>query len=168
MDLSLTTKAQEALSAAVRDAAAAGHAQVEPAHLLKALAQQTDTTTGPLLDATGSSAASALQAAAHQAASAPPPQPEADSPSAGGGEGSSGEGDKPPSAKSGRRGGRSATMTNDEWARIRKDNHVRLFNYHCIPLVYVREVPFGPLLSFASHLNSLQSFHHSLCPLYST
>ncbi len=63
MDLSLTTKAQEALSAAVRDAAAAGHAQVEPAHLLKALAQQTDTTTGPLLDATGSSAASALQAA---------------------------------------------------------------------------------------------------------
>ena len=31
MDLSLTTKAQEALSTAVRDAAAAGHAQVEPA-----------------------------------------------------------------------------------------------------------------------------------------
>src|SRR5690606_8596097 len=49
--------------AAVRDAAAAGHAQVEPAHLLRALAQQSDTTTGPLLDATGSSAASALQAA---------------------------------------------------------------------------------------------------------
>ncbi|RIK17813.1 MAG: ATP-dependent chaperone ClpB [Acidobacteria bacterium] len=63
MDLSLTTRAQEALSSAVRDAAAAGHAQVEPAHLLKALAEQTDTTTGPLLDATGSSAASALQAA---------------------------------------------------------------------------------------------------------
>ena len=41
MDLSLTTKAQEALSTAVRDAAAAGHAQVEPAHLLRALAQQT-------------------------------------------------------------------------------------------------------------------------------
>ncbi|GGK57249.1 ATP-dependent chaperone ClpB [Ornithinimicrobium pekingense] len=63
MDLSLTTKAQEALSTAVRDAAAAGHAQVEPAHLLKALAQQTETTTAPLLDAIGSSAASALQAA---------------------------------------------------------------------------------------------------------
>jgi ATP-dependent Clp protease ATP-binding subunit ClpB len=63
MDLSLTTKAQEALSSAVRDAAAAGHAQVEPAHLLKALATQPGTTTAPLLDATGSSAASALQAA---------------------------------------------------------------------------------------------------------
>ncbi|MGO0577183.1 ATP-dependent chaperone ClpB [Ornithinimicrobium panacihumi] len=63
MDLQLTTKAQEALSAAVRDAAASGHAQVEPAHLLKALAQQTDSTTGPLLEASGSSAATALAAA---------------------------------------------------------------------------------------------------------
>ena len=63
MDLSLTTKAQEALSTAVRDAAAAGHAQVEPAHLLRALAQQGETTTGPLLEATGSSAAMAAQAA---------------------------------------------------------------------------------------------------------
>ena len=63
MDLQLTTKAQEALSTAVREAAAAGHAQVEPAHLLRALAQQGDTTTGPLLDAVGSSAASATQAA---------------------------------------------------------------------------------------------------------
>ncbi|GAA5164734.1 ATP-dependent chaperone ClpB [Ornithinimicrobium tianjinense] len=61
--MDMTTKAQEALSTAVRDAAAAGHAQVEPAHLLAALAQQTDTTTGPLLDATGASAASALEAA---------------------------------------------------------------------------------------------------------
>ncbi len=63
MDLSLTTKAQEALSTAVRDAAAAGHAQVEPAHLLRALAQQGETTTAPLLEATGSSAAMAAQAA---------------------------------------------------------------------------------------------------------
>ncbi|OLT21467.1 ATP-dependent chaperone ClpB [Ornithinimicrobium sp. CNJ-824] len=63
MDLSLTTKAQEALSTAVRDAAAAGRAQVEPAHLLRALAQQGETTTGPLLEATGSSAAMAAQAA---------------------------------------------------------------------------------------------------------
>ncbi|HEX8972553.1 ATP-dependent chaperone ClpB [Oryzihumus sp.] len=60
MDLQLTTKAQEAFSAATRDAAAAGHPHVEPAHLLLALTRQTDTTTGPLLDATGSS----LQAAA--------------------------------------------------------------------------------------------------------
>ncbi|PZU39550.1 MAG: hypothetical protein DI571_14485, partial [Arsenicicoccus sp.] len=57
MDLNLTTKAQEALSTAVRDAAAAGHAQVEPAHLVAALAQQGDTTTAPLLEAAGGSAA---------------------------------------------------------------------------------------------------------------
>ena len=56
MDLQLTTKAQEAFSAAARDAAASGHPHVEPAHLLLALTQQTDTTTGPLLEATGSSA----------------------------------------------------------------------------------------------------------------
>ncbi|GAA4878478.1 ATP-dependent chaperone ClpB [Serinicoccus chungangensis] len=63
MDLNLTTKAQEALSTAVRDAAAAGHAQVEPAHLLAALSQQGDTTTGPLLEAAGSSPRAAKQAA---------------------------------------------------------------------------------------------------------
>ncbi|WP_122263539.1 ATP-dependent chaperone ClpB [Ornithinimicrobium cerasi] len=69
--MDLTTKAQEALSTAVRDAAAAGHAHVEPAHLLAALAQQTETTTGPLLDATGASAASALQAARSALAALP-------------------------------------------------------------------------------------------------
>ena len=63
MDLQLTTKAQEAFSAAARDAAASGHPHVEPAHLLLALTQQTDTTTGPLLEATGSSATSAADAA---------------------------------------------------------------------------------------------------------
>ncbi|WP_281964793.1 ATP-dependent chaperone ClpB [Serinicoccus marinus] len=63
MDLNLTTKAQEALSTAVRDAAAAGHAQVEPAHLLSALTHQGDTTTGPLLEASGSSLDTARQAA---------------------------------------------------------------------------------------------------------
>ncbi len=63
MDLKLTTKAQEALSAAVRDAASAGHPHVEPAHILLALTRQTETTTGPLLTATGSSAAAAAQAA---------------------------------------------------------------------------------------------------------
>ena len=63
MDLKLTTKAEEALSAAVRDAAAAGHPYVEPAHILLALTRQTDTTTGPLLEATASSAAAAAQAA---------------------------------------------------------------------------------------------------------
>ena len=63
MDLKLTTKAEEALSAAVRDAAAAGHPHVEPAHILLALTRQTDTTTGPLLEATASSAAAAAQTA---------------------------------------------------------------------------------------------------------
>jgi ATP-dependent Clp protease ATP-binding subunit ClpB len=64
MDLNLTTKAQEALSAAVRAAAAAGHPHVEPAHMLLALARQTETTTGPLLEATGSSPAAVAQVAA--------------------------------------------------------------------------------------------------------
>jgi ATP-dependent Clp protease ATP-binding subunit ClpB len=63
MDLKLTAKADETLSAAARDAAAAGHPQVEPAHILLALARQTDTSTGPLLEAGGSSAAAAAQAA---------------------------------------------------------------------------------------------------------
>ena len=63
MDLKLTTKAQEALSAAVRAAAAAGHPHTEPAHLLKALTEQSDTTTGPLLQATGSSLPAAAEAA---------------------------------------------------------------------------------------------------------
>ena len=39
MDLQLTTKANEALSAAVRSAAAGGNPHTEPAHLLKALAE---------------------------------------------------------------------------------------------------------------------------------
>jgi ATP-dependent Clp protease ATP-binding subunit ClpB len=63
MDLKLTTKAEEALSAAVRDAAAAGHPHVEPAHILLALTRQSETTTGPLLEAAGSSAAAAGQVA---------------------------------------------------------------------------------------------------------
>jgi ATP-dependent Clp protease ATP-binding subunit ClpB len=63
MDLKLTTKAEEALSAAVRAASAAGHPHVEPAHILLALTAQTETTTGPLLEAAGSSAAAAAQAA---------------------------------------------------------------------------------------------------------
>jgi ATP-dependent Clp protease ATP-binding subunit ClpB len=49
----LTTKSREALSAAVRSAAAAGHAQVEPAHLLLALLGQPEGIAGPLLEAVG-------------------------------------------------------------------------------------------------------------------
>jgi len=49
----LTTKSQEAYSAAVRRAAAEGHPQVEPVHLLLALLDQTEGTAGPLLEAVG-------------------------------------------------------------------------------------------------------------------
>jgi ATP-dependent Clp protease ATP-binding subunit ClpB len=69
--MNLTTKAQEALSAAVRDAVAAGHPHVEPAHILLALTRQTETTTGPLLEAAGSSAAAAAQAATGRLAHTP-------------------------------------------------------------------------------------------------
>ena len=51
MDLQLTTKAQEALSGAVTAAQTAGNPSIEPAHMLKALVEQTDTTTRPLLEA---------------------------------------------------------------------------------------------------------------------
>ncbi len=63
MDLKLTTKAQEALSAAIRASAAAGHPHTEPAHLLMALTEQSDTTTPALLQAGGSSVAAVAQAA---------------------------------------------------------------------------------------------------------
>ncbi|KAI0363231.1 hypothetical protein BV20DRAFT_975908 [Pilatotrama ljubarskyi] len=79
-----------------------------------------------------SAVASALQANAPQAspsAEGRPPSASHDggapqsSPSPA--EGASPEGERPTSTgkPTGRRGGRNATMTNDEWARIRKDNH---------------------------------------------
>jgi len=40
MDIKFTTKAQDALGAAVRIAAAKGNAQVEPVHILDSLLQQ--------------------------------------------------------------------------------------------------------------------------------
>src|SRR5688572_21614241 len=49
----LTTKTQEAFSTAVRRAAADGHPQVEPVHLLLALLAQAEGTTIPVLDAAG-------------------------------------------------------------------------------------------------------------------
>ena len=71
MDLQLTTKAQEAVSNAVQLATRSGNPQVEPAHLLLALTEQTDTTTGPLLEAVGTSA-HAVRASAEQAIRALP------------------------------------------------------------------------------------------------
>jgi ATP-dependent Clp protease ATP-binding subunit ClpB len=49
----LTTKSQEALSAAVRHSVDRGNPAVEPAHLLGALLEQTDGTAAPLLRAVG-------------------------------------------------------------------------------------------------------------------
>jgi ATP-dependent Clp protease ATP-binding subunit ClpB len=53
MDDKLTRKSQEALSAAVRQAATDGNPHVEPVHLLAALLKQADGTATPLLEAAG-------------------------------------------------------------------------------------------------------------------
>jgi ATP-dependent Clp protease ATP-binding subunit ClpB len=53
MDEKLTRKSQEALAAAIRQAASDGNPQVEPVHLLLALLQQADGTARPLLEAAG-------------------------------------------------------------------------------------------------------------------
>ena len=53
MDISFTTKAQDALGAAVRIAAAQGNPQVEPLHLLDSLLQQGEGIASALLDAVG-------------------------------------------------------------------------------------------------------------------
>jgi ATP-dependent Clp protease ATP-binding subunit ClpB len=57
MNDQLTTKAQEALSVAVRSAATAGNPQVEPVHLLRALLAQSEGVTTPLLEAAGADVA---------------------------------------------------------------------------------------------------------------
>ncbi|MEV0200625.1 ATP-dependent chaperone ClpB [Nonomuraea sp. NPDC050691] len=53
MDYKLTQKSQEALSGAMRRAAAEGHPEISPAHLLTTLLGQTGGTAVPLLDAVG-------------------------------------------------------------------------------------------------------------------
>ncbi|MFB9376165.1 ATP-dependent chaperone ClpB [Kineococcus gynurae] len=53
MDLKLTTRAQEALADAVGRATTAGHAQVEPLHILLALLEQQNGVAGFLLEAVG-------------------------------------------------------------------------------------------------------------------
>src|ERR1700723_3115129 len=53
MDDKLTRKSQEALSVAIRKAAANGNPQVEPLHLLAALLEQADGTAAPLVRAVG-------------------------------------------------------------------------------------------------------------------
>ncbi len=63
MDLSLTTKASEALAQAATTATGKHHPAIEPAHLLVALAAQSGTTSPALLAAGGSSVAAATSAA---------------------------------------------------------------------------------------------------------
>jgi ATP-dependent Clp protease ATP-binding subunit ClpB len=67
----LTTKAQEALSVAVRSAATAGNSAVEPVHLMRALLAQTDGLAGPLLDAAGADSAAVRREVEAAAAALP-------------------------------------------------------------------------------------------------
>src|SRR3954470_6064572 len=71
MDLKLTTRAQEAMAAAVRRAATDGHPQVEPAHLLAALLEQTDGVASALLQAVGADVPAVRAAAARSLAALP-------------------------------------------------------------------------------------------------
>ena len=71
MDLQLTNKAQEAFAQAATTATGKHHPNIEPAHLLLALAAQTGTTTPALLTAGGSSVAAATATAERAMASMP-------------------------------------------------------------------------------------------------
>jgi ATP-dependent Clp protease ATP-binding subunit ClpB len=71
MDLQLTTKANEAFAQAATTATAKHSPNIEPAHLLLALAAQTGTTTAALLEKAGSSVADATAAAERAMASLP-------------------------------------------------------------------------------------------------
>ena len=71
MDLKLTTRTQEAMAAAVRRSATDGHPQVEPAHLLAALLDQTDGVAPALITAVGADVA-ALKASAQRSLAALP------------------------------------------------------------------------------------------------
>ena len=53
MDAKLTTKSQEAITAALQSATAAGNPQLEPVHVLAALLAQGSGVAGALLDAVG-------------------------------------------------------------------------------------------------------------------
>jgi len=71
MDDKLTRKSQEALSVAIRKAAANGNPQVDPLHLLAALLEQADGTAAPLLRAVGADPALLAKEAGDQIARLP-------------------------------------------------------------------------------------------------
>jgi len=66
MDDKLTRKSQEALSVAIRKAAASGNPQVDPLHLLVALLEQSDGTAAPLVRAVGADPALIAKEASDQ------------------------------------------------------------------------------------------------------
>ncbi len=70
-DDKLTRKSQDAVSVALRSAAADGSPQVEPLHLLVALVEQADGTTGPLLQAVGADPALVAKQAKERLAQLP-------------------------------------------------------------------------------------------------
>ncbi|MFS2294042.1 MAG: ATP-dependent chaperone ClpB [Actinomadura sp.] len=74
MDYKLTQKSQEALSVAVRRAAAEGHPEVEPQHLLVALVGLADGTAVPLLEAIGADWQAIRRRAEEQLAAMPKAQ----------------------------------------------------------------------------------------------
>ncbi|QKW20683.1 ATP-dependent chaperone ClpB [Kitasatospora sp. NA04385] len=75
MDASkFTSKTQEALSSAIRQASAAGNPDVKPVHILLALLDQPDGLARPLLEAVGADAGRVTAAARQQAAALPAAQ----------------------------------------------------------------------------------------------
>jgi ATP-dependent Clp protease ATP-binding subunit ClpB len=74
MNLELTTRSQEALSTAVRQASTGGHPQVEPAHVLQALLGQSGGVAPALLQAVGADPA-AVRRATERALAALPATP---------------------------------------------------------------------------------------------
>ncbi|MEV4559913.1 ATP-dependent chaperone ClpB [Kitasatospora sp. NPDC049285] len=75
MDASkFTSKTQEALSSAIRQASAAGNPDVKPVHILLALLDQPEGLARPLLEAVGADAAKVTAAARQQAAALPAAQ----------------------------------------------------------------------------------------------
>ncbi|GJF29066.1 chaperone protein ClpB [Kitasatospora sp. NE20-6] len=69
-----TSRTQDALSAAIRKASAAGNPDVKPVHILLALLEQPDGIARPLLEAVGADTARTLAAARQQAAALPAAQ----------------------------------------------------------------------------------------------
>ncbi|WP_293851842.1 AAA family ATPase, partial [uncultured Brevibacterium sp.] len=71
MDAKLTSRSQEALSAAIKDAVNRGNNQVEPSHLVSALLEQNDSIAGALVTALGADPAEIAREAAALSAALP-------------------------------------------------------------------------------------------------